>query len=986
MRGSIEQTIMDDITVMRNIANELVSSEINLLKSEAQAAATRLKATPMDMWNSTIQDLVESNSVFKAITIFDRTGQLIAGYGHPQTPQELLFSETTKMVFSGESVISTTRIDPSGEVVFHICVPLAQLLLSVTISGLHFTELVEKHRIWETGTIFIFDSEGTIIANNRHYYVLNRYNFLTDPSQSKEILTSQAAVRRVLRNQEGTVRYPLEGIERVASFTRITGSNSGWVLGVAAPISESPAAKLDFGLFTMTFVFLLLGTVLAYFASGFVDRQFKTINEQYNNLTELSSIAQSASEAKTHFLANMSHEMRTPLNAVIGFSELILHGHSDPSEIEDELRNIHTAGQTLLGIVNDILDISKIESGKFELIPVDFDLASLINDTVTINLLRIGEKPIEFGLEIDKKLPSRMFGDELRLKQIFNNLLSNAFKYTMEGSVDLSVSGYRAEENVWLVITVTDSGIGIRAEDLTKLFSDYNQVDTKSNRKIEGTGLGLSITKKLVELMDGTIDVKSVYGQGSTFKVTVRQQFVTSVPIGEKVVENLESLDGAYKNQIQKDLVIAPMPYARVLVVDDVQANLDVARGMLKPYGMQIDCATRGQQAIDLIKEAKVKYNAIFMDHMMPEMDGIEAVAKIRELDSEYAKTIPIIALTANAIVGNEQLFLASGFQAFVSKPIELRRIDIVLKQWVRNKELEGQLHANSQHPAPASVPKASKIDPENEKRLLAEFENQAKEFELMFSAESKADQANGRSGPADVTAPVITKVPEPSPANSQLSGLTKVSPGPEALSRQKDDNIPAATAEEPKRYTCEGIDLIEGVKRFSGDRQVYYDVLKSYRDSIASLLDQVKTPNQENLKNYTIVLHGIKSSSYGVCAKEVGQLAEVLEQKSYSGDLDFVMANNSQFLQAVERMMTSLNQLFEEVGEKTKPLLDNPDPEILARLRTACQSYDMDGVDLAINELDGFSYSSDPNLTAWLKDRAEELDFQTILTRLPSA
>jgi signal transduction histidine kinase/DNA-binding NarL/FixJ family response regulator/HPt (histidine-containing phosphotransfer) domain-containing protein len=952
MRSNIEQTIMDDITIMRDITNEFISSEISLLKSKTLAAANRLKATPMDSWGAVLQDEVESSDVFKAIHVFERNGLLLAGYGYPKTPTDLLFTDFSRKAFNGETIITSTRLDPSGELVFHVFAPLAQLLLSATISGTYFSQLLEGHRVWETGSLFIIDGEGTVIANKRSYFVLNRYNFLADPSQSKEVLSTQAFTRRMLRNTEGVGRYKLEGLEQICVYTKIKASNSGWVLGVSAPIKENPAAYLDRGLLYMTCIFLTFGGLMAFFASGFVDKQFNTINTQYTNLTELSEIAQSASDAKTHFLANMSHEMRTPLNAIIGFSELILHGHSDPDELEDELKNIHTAGLTLLGIVNDILDISKIESGKFELINVDYDLASLINDTVTVNLIRIAEKPIEFGLEIDKKLPSRMLGDELRLKQIFNNLLSNAFKYTMEGSVDLAVTGHQDGENVWLVITVKDTGIGIREDDLAKLFSEYSQVDTKSNRKIEGTGLGLSITRRLVELMDGTIDVKSTYGQGTTFKVTVRQQFVTSVPIGEKVVENLENLDGSYKDQVHGGLNITKMPYAKVLVVDDVQANLDVARGMLKPYGMQIDCATSGQRAIDLVKEAKVKYHAIFMDHMMPGMDGIETVANIRALDSEYAKTVPIIALTANAIVGNEQMFLAHGFQAFVSKPIELRRMDMVLKQWVRNRDLENN--------------------------LLADLESQASEMEKLVASENIGPKPpkNGKAKEDSKPDKPIDKGPAPAPLASAPLSLVSPKPGPQANSSPTSD----------QNLFCEGIDLMEGVRRFSGDQQVYFEVLKSYRDSMAELVNQLKEPTAENLKNYTIVIHGLKSSSYGVCAKELGRLAETLEHKADDGDLDYVLANNSRFLTSVEQMLSSLNQMFKKVGVVDKPMRDTPDPALLARLKEAISTYDMDGVDMVISELDGFSYSSDPDLTAWLKDRAEEMDFQTILERLPIA
>jgi CheY-like chemotaxis protein/anti-sigma regulatory factor (Ser/Thr protein kinase) len=409
-------------------------------------------------------------------------------------------------------------------------------------------------------------------------------------------------------------------------------------------------------------------------------------------------MTRSAADAKSNFLASMSHEMRTPLNAIIGLSELSLSSGELRGEAAENVAKVYNSGVSLLGLVNDILDLSKIEAGKFEVLPADYDLPSLINDTVNLNAMRIGEKPITFDLEVDGSLFSTLFGDELRIKQVFNNLLSNAFKYTKEGTVCWSVSTERDGDDVWLVSEVRDTGIGIRAEDVDKLFASYSQVDVKSHRTVEGTGLGLSITKNLVQMMDGEIGVESVYGKGTTFRVRLRQGFVNDTPIGETVARNLKKFE--YFDQ-QRDrsekLVRIRLPYARVLVVDDVQVNLDVACGMMKPYQMQIDCATSGKEAIELIKAEEVRYNAIFMDHMMPEMDGIEATRIIREeIGTEYAQTVPIIALTANAIVGNEEMFLSKGFQAFLSKPIDIQRMDQVIRAWVRDKELEKELESRT--------------------------------------------------------------------------------------------------------------------------------------------------------------------------------------------------------------------------------------------------------------------------------------------------
>jgi PAS domain S-box-containing protein len=333
--------------------------------------------------------------------------------------------------------------------------------------------------------------------------------------------------------------------------------------------------------------------------------------------------AEAASRSKSAFLATMSHEIRTPLNAIIGLSEIELQKKL-PSDTLLDVGKIHNSGATLLAIVNDILDISKIEAGNLELIPVDYDMPSIINDTVQLNVMRIGSKRLMLKLKIDPSIPVMLFGDELRIKQLLNNLLSNAIKYTDEGSVTLSASWEKKEDIAWITYVVKDTGRGIKAEDITKLFSEYQQFDTKANRHIEGTGLGLSITKKLLVLMKGSINVESVYGKGSTFTMKIPQKIVDETPIGDTIARDLESFH--YKDIHNIDglrLVRNHMPYGKVLVVDDVETNLDVAKGLLLPYGLSIDTASSGQEAISKIKvfsegDASSGYDLVLKDHMMP--------------------------------------------------------------------------------------------------------------------------------------------------------------------------------------------------------------------------------------------------------------------------------------------------------------------------------------------------------------------------------
>ncbi|MDR1979943.1 MAG: response regulator [Synergistaceae bacterium] len=394
--------------------------------------------------------------------------------------------------------------------------------------------------------------------------------------------------------------------------------------------------------------------------------------------------------SKSSFLARMSHEMRTPLNAVIGLSEVELQNDL-PKRMRDNLEKIYNAGTSLLGIVNDILDISKIESGKFELAPVKYNISNLLNDTVQLNIVRIGSKPITFELSVNETIPDNLYGDEMRIKQILNNLLSNAFKYTEKGKVNLKLDWEQHNDGAWLIFTVSDTGPGIRKENIDRLFSEYYKVENLENRYVEGTGLGLSITKNLVEAMGGTITAESEYGKGSVFSVKFRQEIVDATPIGNETAENLRSLRFMENRSAKgKKLVRTRMPYGKVLIVDDVPTNLDVARGLMLPYGLEIDLAAGGREAIEKIREEKTRYDVVFMDHMMPEMDGIEAARVIRdEIGTDYARTVPIIALTANALRGNEEMFLSKGFDAFISKPIDIMQLDTALNRWVRDRRSE---------------------------------------------------------------------------------------------------------------------------------------------------------------------------------------------------------------------------------------------------------------------------------------------------------
>jgi PAS domain S-box-containing protein len=501
----------------------------------------------------------------------------------------------------------------------------------------------------------------------------------------------------------------------------------------------------------------------------------------YTDITEQRRLEASelANRAKSEFLANMSHEIRTPMNAVLGMTDLALRDFPDQSVLE-YLRSIKNAASSLLSVINDILDLSKVEAGAVNLVPEKYKVHSLINDIVTMIHVRIGAKPIDLIVDDDPDLPMEMIGDMTRVKQIAVNLLTNAVKFTREGHIIFKISAEPAAspDKCWLNMAVTDTGIGIRNEDIPLLFGNFSQLDTRKNRGIEGTGLGLAISKQLVELMEGEIQVDSVYGQGSCFSFKVAQQVeqprpaikrfskplqvavwfadrekarvlcqklsrlgarcqcleapeelsagythvffdlaayeqvlqaacpgsrliavsshttmnnpklpapieLICSPLTSLVVARLlggEVTDG-YEEEARREGLSLRLHGARLLAVDDIKINLVIAQKMLHAYGGEVSVALSGPEALEMVK--KNDYDIIFMDHMMPEVDGVDATKLIRALPGEKYQKIPIVALTANVVGDVRNMFLENGMNDFLSKPLEIKEIERVLCEWL---------------------------------------------------------------------------------------------------------------------------------------------------------------------------------------------------------------------------------------------------------------------------------------------------------------
>ena len=515
----------------------------------------------------------------------------------------------------------------------------------------------------------IIDNSGTVIAHSDAGQIGANY------LEEKDTLGAELA-NKLFNDYESTFELDYDGVNYIGFAIPI--ETQGYSVSLTDSWDSFRPLRI---LLIVTVIITLVAAVIL--GAVFVSMSRKTLtvatlNDQLTETTYMTEKAIAESEAKTAFLSNMSHEIRTPINAVLGMNEMILRECSD-GEILEYAAGIQAAGDTLLGLVNDVLDFSKIEANKMEIVPVEYELSSVLNDLVNMIRTRVEKKGLLLNLKIDQAIPNLLLGDEIRIKQIITNILTNAVKYTEKGSVTFEIGYKKSPEetnSVYLEVRITDTGIGIREEDFDKLFGQFDRIDQEKNRNIEGTGLGMAITRRLLEMMDTSLQVESEYGKGSTFGFSLKQKVISEEPIGDyaEAVRKRMLIRETYRERFDA-------PDARVLVVDDTAMNLVVFKSLLKKTKMQIDTADDGFDCLEKTKEQK--YDIIFLDHMMPEMDGIHTLAKMRNSEEDKNRSTPVVCLTANAVSGARETYLKAGFTNYLTKPIDSVKLEEMILEYL---------------------------------------------------------------------------------------------------------------------------------------------------------------------------------------------------------------------------------------------------------------------------------------------------------------
>ena len=705
----------------------------------------------------------------------------------------------------------------TGEMVISVCKQLSDPadVVALDVYTTHIQEIIESTDLNGKGYSFIVDKNGTVIAHSDASFNGSDFCSFSGGADFMEKLTHMTEKR----------------FETVLSDKKCTAFADAimdqWYVVIVVGNDElfrDVYSQLAVNIVTYTIVFVLIALFysIAYRMEQKSSREAEAlkISEQQKEyeaeiLRLEKASADSANKAKGEFLAQMSHEIRTPINAVLGMNEMILR-ESDDENILDYSRNIQSAGKTLLSLINSILDFSKIEDGKMELVPVRYDTASMLNSLINSVSERAKRKGLEFIVHAAPDLPCALIGDDVRVAQVIVNLLTNAVKYTEHGSVTLDVHcDSRTDDSVMLAVSVRDTGIGIREEDIDKLFESFSRLDVTRNRHIEGTGLGMAIVTKLLALMDSRLQVESVYGEGSVFSFVLQQRIADAAPIG-KLERRANPADRNHAASCPQ------FPGARVLVTDDNNMNRKVAKNLLKLFGIQPVLASSGEETIELLRGNA--FDIIFLDHMMPKMDGIETLEQMKA-EHLLPENTAVIALTANAVLGAKESYLAAGFDDYLSKPINL-------------DELNGKLAVY--------LPASAKNVPEE-------------------PDSASADDAVPECPPADDDE-ILEFWPE-------------------------DENEPAQKAAlDTEALKAAGIAAESGLGYCGGDAEFYAEMLLEYADSYEKRMAELDAAVQAgDMKQYSILVHALKSVSRIVGADDVSELARSLEEAAKAGRSDAV-------------------------------------------------------------------------------------------------
>jgi len=644
VENNIEKSQEEDLALVSDIANHFIGSEITLLKLKASQIAYIAAEMDTAEWESVIAQQTALCPEFIGASILDAEKGLVVQSGVFPAQPDVLENPFVRQAWENGTTISSTV--PSGTahgVVFYVAAPVPETtdkILVLTLPGMHFAERLSEIVVWETGHIFIDDAEGTVIANIRSEWVQNRQNFINMAAQDAQYADVASVIQRGVDGEMGTGRFTLGGVSRICAFTPISDSAEGWFLGVIAPLSESPFRYINRGLIMIGIVSVFLGLIAAIIASDFIRKPFEQI-------VVLKELAEAHSRAKSDFLANMSHEIRTPMNAIIGMTTIgrtadnLVHAHRCFDKVAE-------ASKHLLGVINDILDMSKIEAGKLTLSPVEYHLEKTIRRVVNVMKFRTDEKKQNLMVHIDSNIPTFLIGDDQRLAQVITNLMGNAVKFTPTGgtiSLDAKLSKLHGD-NVEILVTVTDTGIGMTNAQSSRIFESFQQAEEGTTRKFGGTGLGLSISKNIVEMMGGSIWVESEPDKGSTFFFTV--QMLKS----EKVYAPLQASAESLQN-------------IRVLVADNEKVVLEYFTEILQNFNIHFDTALSGEEALALVYTHGA-YNIYFVDWKMPSMDGIDLARRLRARDGDA----DIVMMTASELQDIEEDAKEAGANKFLTKPI----------------------------------------------------------------------------------------------------------------------------------------------------------------------------------------------------------------------------------------------------------------------------------------------------------------------------